>query len=710
MNLLISTLGTSWAIIPELYGFTNPKQLDLYAAHGNVVQIAAQRVDYAILPVDAIWIVTTEKMRTERLQRWASLLGIPIRIWHPRGVDELASVSENRAMADLIYRLVLLGREATRDGRLYLSLAGGRKTMSAEMQQAGIFFGCDALLHVVDRQLPSSVPRLSDQDVGVFIAPLPAPYTDLYQPLVTMGRCPPHAALEVNPGIRTKDYPLSSEGGAVEPGSYLYDEVRRRLRQADSLIYNFSRQVSDAETQSNFHGLYMLPPDRIQALREMRIGADPAQAETDRRWLARLPKSDLHCHFGGILDAESLIEVAAASDAKVREREADNPDLAKRLAQVRDRVAADDLDGLRILLSGTKGRAINMRQIRQWDTQEPWGVCGFLNAFAGRPLLLDALIFDDLCDPRRYQAIGIARYEPLGDLQGSGLLQCEASLRTACAVLLRAARRDRLRYLELRCSPHNYKRGGLTAQRVVEILLEALADEADCDVRLLFIASRHRRMSETVQHIELAQDQRVASADFRRRFVGFDLAGNEQERTPSEMRGAFRPLLEACIPISIHAGEDQPVSNIWEAAYELSAERIGHGLTLRDNSELLRRCVERRIAVEMCPSSNYQIVGFRDFALQAGPDTRYPLKEYLSAGMRVTVNTDNPGISRTDASGELYKAAAMTPGGLTQWEILQLVRNGFQAAFCERQDRRTLLGRVEGELMGWLTQTGERND
>jgi adenosine deaminase len=711
MNLLISTLGTSWSIVPELFGFTNPQALDLYAHahHERRAQIVAQRAEYGIVPVDRIWVVTTEKMRTERLREWAARIELPIEIWHPLGVDELATVDENRAMADLIYRVVLRGREATDNGRLYLSLAGGRKTMSAEMQQAGMLFGCDALLHVVDRQPPAGIGRLSDQDVGVFCAPLQKPYADLYQPLVTLGRCPPNAALEVHPRIRSADFPVPPGGGAVPPGLSLYEEVRRRRRQADSLIYNFSFQVSQAEAQSSFHGLYLLPPDRVKALRAHRIGADVTRRQADLDWLVQLPKSDLHCHLGGVLDATGMIEVATASAAQVRARETRNPELAQRLKQVRALAAAEDLDGLRDLLGARTDQTPDFRQIRQWDTQEPWGVCGFLMAFADRPALLDALMFDARRDPRRYQGIGIAAYEPLGDLQGSALLQCEASLRAACALVRRAARRDRLRYLELRCSPQNYTRGGLSAQQVVDILLDALAEETACDIRLLFIASRHRRLSEAIQHIELALELRAASAAFRHRFVGFDLAGNEQERSPAEMRDAFRPLLKDCIPISIHAGEDQPVSNIWEAAYELSAERIGHGLTLRDNPELLQRCVERRIAVEMCPSSNYQIVGFRDFALQAGPDTQYPLTDYLSAGLRVTVNTDNPGISRTDPSRELYKAAAMTRGGLTQWEILQLIRNGFQAAFCNRQDRRELLGRAEAELMEWLTTAGSRD-
>ena len=118
----------------------------------------------------------------------------------------------------------------------------------------------------------------------------------------------------------------------------------------------------------------------------------------------------------------------------------------------------------------------------------------------------------------------------------------------------------------------------------------------------------------------------------------------------------------------------------------------------------MQRFVERRIAVEMCPSSNDQIVGYDD-ALAGEQDGRTdPLAEYLRQGLRVTVNTDNPGISRTSPSAELYKAACLSPGGLTRWQILQLLRNGFQAAFCPLRERAQMLRQAEQALLDWLAQ------
>jgi len=80
----------------------------------------------------------------------------------------------------------------------------------------------------------------------------------------------------------------------------------------------------------------------------------------------------------------------------------------------------------------------------------------------------------------------------------------------------------------------------------------------------------------------------------------------------------------------------------------------------------------------------------------------YPLKEYLQQGLKVCVNTDNPGISRTDFTRELHIAARLSPNGLGLWDIFQLLRNGFTAGFCKREDRQRILRTAEQEIMRLL--------
>jgi adenosine deaminase len=326
---------------------------------------------------------------------------------------------------------------------------------------------------------------------------------------------------------------------------------------------------------------------------------------------------------------------------------------------------------------------------------EPALAAGFVLLFEQCAELLDLLIYDDMTAAESFIGAGFDTYESIGDIQGSTLLQCEPCLRAACRILIRKAREHKLRYLELRCSPLNYIRGGMNGDLVARIVAEEL-EKGGIDHGLIFIASRHGTMSRVYKHVELAESLMGMDKSRFPALVGFDLAGSERSRSAALMREAFLPLMERCLHLTIHAGEGEDVRNIWEAVYHLSAERIGHGLTLKGNDTLLQRFRDRSIAIEMCPSSNVQIVGFRDNHLPATHDRPiYPLKEYLDRGLRVTVNTDNPGISRTDFSLELHRAARLTPGGLSPWDILRLVRNGFKAAFCDRGKKQKLLEEAE---------------
>jgi adenosine deaminase len=210
----------------------------------------------------------------------------------------------------------------------------------------------------------------------------------------------------------------------------------------------------------------------------------------------------------------------------------------------------------------------------------------------------------------------------------------------------------------------NCTRAGLTGKQVVNILLDELAENKFCRFQLIFIASRHGTMDKIKQHINLAISLAQDKPVFKDHFSGFDLAGAESAKKPAELREDFLPLMEQCIQFTIHAGENEPVENIWQAVYHLSADRIGHGLTLKKKPDLMARFIDRKIAIELCPSSNFQIVGFQDTVL-GRPGNIYPLKHYLKAGVKVTVNTDDPGMSRTNLSLEYLKAARMTEKGLS---------------------------------------------
>ncbi len=690
MNILVTTMGTTWAVVPELLAFTNPEQLPLYANHPRAADFAAWRTEYDIQPVAEVWVITTNGQRVlaerAKLEIWADLVGFKVTQYSDPRLLELGTVEECRLMSDLVYRVVLAARESA--DHLYLSLAGGRKTMSADLQQAGNLFGCRTILHVVDSNtLPDSLRNPQPESL---LEPLSASVAAAVSPLIVCGRLTANPVLDLQPPIKAVAFPVLSG----EPPRLL-EETARRLRHAAALLCNYRRQLVGGD-QTNFRALYTLDPGEILRLRETRVGDRPEDREQDIAWLRTLPKTELHCHFGGILSPAEMIEVAAAEAGRIGKLRSTHTDFDAWLGKIRELTEPQNSARLKTILSGSGRELRNLFP----GIPEPCAVAGFLLQFKDRTELLDQTIYGHLRSPQSFCGVGIETYERLGDLQGSGLLQSEAAIRAACRILVRQCAAANVAYCELRISPCNYTRGGLAPERVVQVVLDALEDAAETSFRLIFIASRHGSMERVRQHIELAQRLLAGSRWFAARFVGFDLAGAESAMAPEALRKDFLPLMERCLKLTIHAGEGEPVANIWQAAYHLNADRIGHGLTLIDQPELLNRFLDRRIALELCPSSNFQIVGFRDFQLPGTESlTEYPLRNYLDRGLSVTVNTDDPGISRTGPVLELYKAACMTRGGLSRWQILQLLRNGFRAGFAPFAERRELLLAAEQKIM-----------
>ena len=677
-NRLVITMGMTWQVVPELLGFTN-SDLPYYDNHSKKKLISKLRKEHKIKSIDEVWVVTTGGDRTQAsvnaLNSWSELYpNLKIKVFRLLKVDELATVEECQFMADYIYRVVLHASENCEN--LYLSLAGGRKTMSAEMQKAGSLFGCSAMLHVVDRNM--NLDTRKALNASKFNEALPKHLIDNVMPLVTFGKMAKDTVLDVGEKIVAEYFPLNENGELLDN---LYVEIHHRLKTAKSLLYNYSQELTGGKQSSNFRALYSLPPNIIEKLKNKSINIDLVR---------NFPKAELHCHFGGIVNAEELVEIALSNKKKVEEIILSNSKFKEWLDKIEQFVTEKNLSGLKAFIPDVK----LIRNSVFKEIKEPFVVSGFLIQFQNNRELLDKFIFGNYTSKASYKSIGIRSYEKLGDLQGSGVLQSENSIKKASQILINQCESHNVKYIEVRCSPINYTRGGLSAEKVVEIMMKEF-EKSSTYFNILFIASRHGKMSNIHKHIELAEEMLKKNDNFQRFFAGFDLAGAEGARSPSELRTVFLPLMEKCSSITIHAGETQSVDSIWQAVYHLNADRIGHGLTLIDDFNLMEKFKDKKITLEMCPSSNDQIIGFKK---------NYPLKYYLDNGVKVTVNTDNPGISRTDFSNEYIKAGELTDGGLSVWNTLQIIRNSFKASFLSFDKKQELLLDAEREIVNLIME------
>lgn len=140
---------------------------------------------------------------------------------------------------------------------------------------------------------------------------------------------------------------------------------------------------------------------------------------------------------------------------------------------------------------------------------------------------------------------------------------------------------------------------------------------------------------------------------------------------PAEFRDIFVEAKRLGMPFTIHSGETGNLENVREA-YELGARRIGHGIALRKDPELMQAYAKAGIGVEMCPTSNFQTkaaAGWED----------YPLRRFVDAGIKVSINTDNRTVSGTTMTKELTRVYEQY--GQDDELILTLLRNAAETAF-----------------------------
>jgi adenosine deaminase len=192
----------------------------------------------------------------------------------------------------------------------------------------------------------------------------------------------------------------------------------------------------------------------------------------------------------------------------------------------------------------------------------------------------------------------------------------------------------------------------------------------------------------------------LAVAYKNRGVVGFDLAGAEEDYPAKEHRDAFQLVRDNNINCTIHAGEAYGPESIAQAIHICGAHRIGHGVRLREDGDLLHYITDHRIPLECCPSSNVQTGAVAELA-------RHPLKLYFNLGLRVTVNTDNRLITDTTVSKELW--LAHTKMRIPFKDIKSMVLSGFKSSFLPFHEKQAWLRRAASELACYDDVTGEHH-
>jgi len=251
----------------------------------------------------------------------------------------------------------------------------------------------------------------------------------------------------------------------------------------------------------------------------------------------------------------------------------------------------------------------------------------------------------------------------------------EASVREFTKLCIRRAALEGLSYLELRFSPF-YMAGAyagtqrLDPESVVSAVCEG-RDEAGSEypvrVGLIVIVGRE---------LDIQKGQRVIDLALRNRskICGVDLAGDEHGFPPHLFRDVFARAREAGVPITIHAGETGSAENIRYSVEELGATRIGHGIAAIHDASVVSLLKEREIVLETCPISNWLTGAVK------GDPSNHPLMKLHRAGVKVTVNTEDPLLQSSWLADDIRQAEAL---GATPQDIASFMITAEAAAFTD---------------------------
>ena len=261
-----------------------------------------------------------------------------------------------------------------------------------------------------------------------------------------------------------------------------------------------------------------------------------------------------------------------------------------------------------------------------------------------------------------------------------------------CAVDLA---RDGVVYAEVRMAPELLTEKSLTITDAVEAILEGFREgekEAKSEgntIRIFSLLCGMRQNARSQEVAELAVKYRDKGV------VGFDIAGPEDGFPPSDQLDTFEYLRKENAHFTIHAGEAYGLPSIWEAIQICGAERLGHGVRIADDIDfnhtparlgrLASYVRDRRIPLEMCPSSNIQTGVAASFA-------EHPLAKLSKLRFRVTINTDNRLMSATSMSREMNEMVAAC-----DWNFLDLQRvtiNALKSAFIPFEERLEIIDEI----------------
>lgn len=257
---------------------------------------------------------------------------------------------------------------------------------------------------------------------------------------------------------------------------------------------------------------------------------------------------------------------------------------------------------------------------------------------------------------------------------GADVLRTEQDFHDLGLAYFRRAAADSVRHAEIFFDPQTHTDRGIPFQVAIDGLLASM-DRAEAELgvssRLILCFLRH--LDEEAAFATLK-----AAEPWQDRILGVGLDSSEVGHPPSKFQRVFERAGAMGLKRVAHAGEEGPPGYIWEALDLLKVDRIDHGNRAMEDPALVRRLVEDGMTLTVCPLSNHKLCVVDDLA-------RHPLPAMLDAGLKVTLNSDDPAYFGGYVNRN-YEAMA-DHAGVTREQMADIAINSFAGSFLSEADR-----------------------
>lgn len=259
------------------------------------------------------------------------------------------------------------------------------------------------------------------------------------------------------------------------------------------------------------------------------------------------------------------------------------------------------------------------------------------------------------------------------------LLQTAEAISESVERLCNELQSQGLIYAEIRFAPQLHLQKGLTQEEVVLAAIEGL-NRSDFFASLILCCMRGADNREA--NIETV---RLVKKYLEKGVCAVDLAGAEALFPNEGFVDVINYARSLSLPMTLHAGEALGADSV-ASAIELGADRIGHGVRSIENPKILKSLAEKKIPLELCPTSNLNTRVFDDLK-------DYPIRTFLESGVIITVNTDNMSVSATTLAEEYQRLADALE--LTEADLKKIALCSISATFLDSKGREKIFDMVD---------------